>query len=93
MIVDIILCVLLIIFIYISGNLFRKLEKMEEVVEEYQEWINRISLKIEDSNNKLKQVDSKGTFESDDEVGFFFKSIQNIQEELNEITNQLTGDK
>ena len=31
-----------------------------------------------------KQIDNKGTFSSDDEVGFFFKSIQGIQEILND---------
>ena len=29
-------------------------------------------------------IDNKGTFSSDDEVGFFFKSIQGIQEILND---------
>ena len=34
-------------------------------------------------NEKLKEIDAKGSFESDDEVGFFFKHILFIQGELN----------
>ena len=40
--------------------------------------INRM-MAINNTSEKLKQIDSKGTFESDDEVGFFFEQIKNIQ--------------
>ena len=36
------------------------------------------------SDKKLKEVDRAGTFKSDDEVGYFFKSIQDIQDILND---------
>ena len=62
-------------------------------INSYENIILNISNTVESIKLQLKVIDDKGTFESDDEVGFFFKSIQNIQEELNEITNQLTGDK
>ena len=32
----------------------------------------------------MKQIDIKGSFEGDDEVGFFFKGIKQIQEILND---------
>ena len=31
----------------------------------------------------LQKIDESGTFQSDDEVGYFFKQLQNVQEELN----------
>ena len=33
----------------------------------------------------MKLVDSKGHFESDDETGFFFKQIKELQNLLNDI--------
>ena len=47
------------------------------------EYLNKISGLIEFSDKKLKEVDHKGSFESDDEVGFFFQEIKQIQETLN----------
>ena len=36
------------------------------------------------SDQRLKKVDAKGTFKSDDEVGFFFQEIKQIQDILND---------
>jgi hypothetical protein len=46
-------------------------------------YLNKISDIIEFSDKKLKEVDAKGSFESDDEIGFFFQSVKQIQETLN----------
>ena len=46
-------------------------------------YLNKISDIIEFSDKKLKEVDYKGSFSSDDEVGFFFQEIKQIQETLN----------
>ena len=34
---------------------------------------------IEYSTERMKMVDNKGSFEADDEVGFFFKQLKDIQ--------------
>ncbi len=47
-------------------------------------YLNKISQAIQISDEKLKKLDSQGRFESDDEVGFFFKSVMVIQGMLNE---------
>jgi hypothetical protein len=39
---------------------------------------------IKSSDRKLEQVDKLGAFKSDDEVGFFFETIKEIQKQLNE---------
>jgi hypothetical protein len=46
-------------------------------------YLNKISETIESSDKKLKEVDIKGSFKSDDEIGFFFQQIQSIQTILN----------
>ena len=47
-------------------------------------YLNKISKAIEISDTKLKKLDSQGRFESDDEIGFFFKTVMAIQGMLNE---------
>ena len=40
---------------------------------------------IEFATTKMKQVDAKGHYESDDETGFFFRQLKELQELLNGI--------
>ena len=54
-------------------------------INQYENFILRIQQMIEYSTERMKMVDNKGTFESDDEVGFFFKQLKDIQLILNDI--------
>ena len=65
-------------------NLLKKNEKQEDILMEYLNYLENISKTIQISDKKLKEIDNKGTFKSDDEVGYFFKSIQEIQKILND---------
>ena len=56
------------------------------MINEYENFIIKQSEAIQACDQRLKQVDDKGIFRSDDEIGWFFKEIQNIQEALNEFT-------
>ena len=40
----------------------------------------------------MKQVDSRGHYEADDETGFFFKQLKDIQLLLNDIFEEETQD-
>lgn len=78
------------ILIYITKNLLNKVEKYEETVAEYEESIllfqkyyDEIKQAIQFSDEKLKIIDHKGTFKSDDEVGYFFTFLQELQILLN----------
>lgn len=79
-----ILSVLVVILGYTTFNLLRKNEKAEDIVVGYLLYLDKISRVIELSDEKLKQIDYKGTFKSDDEVGFFFEQIKSIQQILND---------
>jgi hypothetical protein len=79
-----ILVVILIVSSYIIRNLLFKLEKFEDVVENQAQYITAVGDLIKDSNEKLKEVDSKGTFKSDDEVGYFFETLKQIQSNLDQ---------
>ncbi len=78
------LSVLTVLFGFTTRNLLRKNEKQEDILAEYLNYLDRLSKTIEASDKKLKEIDQKGTFSSDDEVGQFFKSVQQIQDILND---------
>ena len=64
--------------------LIRKNNKLESIVSEQQNYIDAISIIINDSNETIKQLDAKGAFESDDEVGTFFRNLKEIQTVLDQ---------
>jgi|TARA_B110000971_G_scaffold184331_1_gene192030 hypothetical protein len=80
----IILSVAVVVLGYTTFNLLRKIEKQEDILSSYLTYLDRISRVIEVSDKKLKTIDAKGTFSSDDEVGFFFQQIKGLQDILNE---------
>jgi hypothetical protein len=79
----IILSIFVLVLGFTSYNLLRKNEKCEDIIKSYEEYMINLSTTIEESNKQLKKVDSKGTFEGDDEVGYFFKFLLSLQEQLN----------
>jgi hypothetical protein len=86
----VILGILVVILGFTTFNLLKKIEKQEDIITlrdeilvSYQVYLNKISDIIELSDKKLKEVDHKGSFESDDEIGFFFQSVKQLQETLN----------
>ena len=54
-------------------------------INQYELFILKFQKIISFSTEKMKQVDHKGTFESDDEVGFFFEQLKSIQNTLSSI--------
>ena len=79
-----VLSVLFVIFLFTTINLLKKNEKQEDILMEYLNYLDRLSRTIEVSDKKLKEIDRAGTFKSDDEVGQFFTSVQQIQDILND---------
>ena len=87
MILEIILGVTTLTLGYTSFNLFKKVERLEDWVEDY-------SQRIIDADTTLKELDSEGKFESDDEIGFFFEEVDKLQKMLDDIFETTeTGDK
>ena len=89
-ILAIILGILVVALGFTTFNLLKKNEKQEDIISNqetilagYMEYLSKISGIIELSDKKLKEIDHKGSFESDDEIGFFFQSVKQLQEALN----------
>ncbi len=83
----IILSVIIAIFFYTTINLLRKVEKLEDAVEAKDSFIEKVQESISISEKKLEEIDGKGFFKSDDEIGWFFENIKYIQETLSQYKN------
>jgi hypothetical protein len=78
----IILSVLVVVLGFTTFNLLKKNEKAEDVVVSYEKHINEIDEVIQFINKRVQEIDAKGTFSSDDEVGFFFERLKLLNELL-----------
>jgi hypothetical protein len=85
MITFIIILILLVgVLGYTSYNLFKKVETLEKIVDGQDRYIQQFSNTVDVTNKRLGEIDDKGTFQSDDEIGWFFESIKTLQNELND---------
>ena len=60
-------------------NLLKKNEKLEDFIAKQSDAVN-------ECNKRIKEIDTRGTFSSDDEIGWFFNEIKKMQDALNEFT-------
>jgi hypothetical protein len=78
----IILLILISVLGFTTWNLLRKLEKYEDVQEKYQKTYINLSKLIKVADVKLNELDTNQTFSSDDEIGWFFNYIKELQNEI-----------
>ena len=84
---EITLGILLAISIFIIWNLLRKNEKCEDIILNQQTYVDKVKETVTFCDEELKKIDEKGTFKSDDEIGFFFEKIKDLQLILNQFKN------
>jgi hypothetical protein len=83
---EILLAILVIVILglgYVVYNLNRKVIKQEEILEYQVGYLRNVSYLISESKIYVEQLDEKGAFRSDDEVGVFFNFMKEIQETIN----------
>jgi len=85
------LVVVLSVAIYIVRNLLKKMETLEDNIDElvkniteYDSFYEDLKRRVNESNSRLKQIDRLGSFEADDETGVIFKELKDIVNDLNE---------
>jgi uncharacterized membrane protein YukC len=83
-IITLILGLLVVIFGYTTFNLLRKNEKSEDIIVSQQKFINKVDEQVTFSEKRLEQIDKKGMFKSDDEIGWFFNEIKVLQKGLSQ---------
>jgi hypothetical protein len=76
-----ILLILLGISVYININSMLKTEKYEEVLSNKTDEMDSLIVKYSEILSKIQEIDSKGSFESDDEVGTTFALLKSAIEE------------
>jgi len=75
--------VLILVLSYVIYNLNRKVIKQEDILEYQVAYLRNVAYIISESKIYVEQLDEKGTFRSDDEVGVFFNFMKEIQETIN----------
>jgi hypothetical protein len=77
----ILLSVIAITLGWTSYNQLRKVERLESWIEDYAQ-------RIQDTKRVLEEIDAKGSFEADDEIGVVFTAIKEAVDEINQITEK-----
>ncbi len=81
----IILSILLCASLFANWNLLRKNEVQEDDIEFMNDWMNNISTQTNEVLRRAKEIDRKGIFEKDDEVGSIYTELKNIIQTLEEL--------
>ena len=68
---------------YIIWNLNSKVAKLEQIATQQKIVIDSVAAIVEESNKQLNAVELTEAFKSDDQIGFFFRNLKNIQDSLN----------
>lgn len=87
----ILICILVLIIatgVYGIINLLKQVEQLEEQVSFYIDVVDTVREKVLDVQVQLKEIDIKGSFEADDEVGFVFKEIKELADDLTNTINE-----
>lgn len=79
-----VIILIMIVIGYVIWNLLKKVEKLEEIINTQEEYITNFYDLVKQSELRIKEIDSKQLFQSDDEVGFFFDNLKTIQETLSD---------
>ena len=84
-----ILSILVVVLGFTTFNLLKKTERYEDELNKrqdaiisYQGYINGLGSTVEFMTKRIDEIDSRGTFKSDDEVGFFFERLKMLNEML-----------
>jgi hypothetical protein len=77
-----ILTVLVVALFFVTINLLNKLEKYEDDIEEYNEFVNTELTRNEALLEALRRIDNRQMFEKDDEVGSIFYQIKETIEKF-----------
>lgn len=85
----IVLSILLLASVYVNINLYKKLDKMEEMAEnsvdtllENEKFLTELKNRVLSQQSYLRQLDRIGAFEADDETGYFFKEMKDIVNDI-----------
>ena len=71
--------------IYVIYQMAEQADEYENNIDFFKQWYDKFITIIADADNKLAEVDKRGSFSSDDEIGFAYKTIQECINNLTEM--------
>ena len=83
------LMILVVILGYTTINLLLKIEKQEDIISQQNTFFEEMLDIINKSEIKLNEIDAKGIFKSDDEIGWFFNEVKKIQSNISHLRIKL----
>lgn len=80
-------CGIILVLVVISFGYFilvtdARNKKYEEIMEFYQKWYVIFQHTLNNADRQMKDVDIRGSFEADDEVGFAYQTIKSCMKSL-----------
>ena len=78
----IVLFILVVVLSFTTWNLLRKVENQEDAIVKYQKVYTNLVKLIKISDSKIQDLDNREVFKSDDEIGWFFNYLKEIQNEI-----------
>ncbi len=78
----IILSVIIVTLSFTTWNLLTKNEKLEDITDEQQELISKLTKSVIKIDETITALDTSGAFQNDDEIGTFFEQIKSMRDTL-----------
>ena len=78
-IIIILLIIVVLILLYSQRNLLRKVELLEDLAETHSDYLIKLNDVVSATSSRLQDLDDKESFSSDDEIGFFFNYVKEMQ--------------
>lgn len=79
-----ILIIVILILSFTTINLLNKNEKLDDYNDELRKTVIDLYDAIDTAYNRMKDIDTLGSFEADDESGYVFKELKTIVDDLKE---------
>lgn len=76
------------VFLYIIYNLLKKVEKCEDVITTQDVFILNLKKVVEEASNRLKEHDTRGHYNSDDDLGYYFKTLIEVDKVITEYIDE-----
>jgi len=69
---------------FVIRNIIVKNKKLTSIVASQDKYLMELYNTIKLSEQRIKEIDEKQTFQGDDEIGWFFTNLKKMQEALSE---------
>ena len=80
-ILEIVFGIYVVVSIFVIVNLTKKTERLED-------WGEQLANRVTWVQDRFKEIDSKGHFKSDDEIGTIFSALKDVSQILNEVIEE-----